>query len=233
MKTLIFDSEFTDLPINNQYDHIDLLELGYIIVDNDLNIISENNMLVNVPFQISDKITELTGIDNEKTAKDGLELKQVLDTFYNDLKECTFIIAHNLKCDIGVVLNEFKKLKLDNYSNELNKKIRLDSYYIFRNYLILDSYRLINIYNHVQDHILEQTHRALDDCYLILNTFTKMPEIKSIQDEYFKYKVSFGKYRMQTYDQILKTDPKYYEWILRSLYKLDLGNKKIKDFFKI
>lgn len=228
MKTLILDTEFTALPINFSYEHIDLLELGYIVIDDKFNIIKEVNLLVNVPFQISEDITKLTGIDNEKS-KDGLYILDVLNIFYNDLKQCQYIVGQNIKCDIGVLLNEYTRLKLQDHIDELNKKIRLDSYYIFRDHINLNSYKLINIYNYIHNTNLKQTHRALDDCHLILSSFKKLNSITSIQSEFFKYKFPFGKHKLKSYEQIRNDDYIYYIWILQSMYKLD--ENIIKNYF--
>lgn len=232
MNIMIFDTEFTALPINFIYKHINLLEVGYIILNENLEVVKENNMIVDVDFQIEPEITHLTGIDNE-LAKTGIKLKEVLNQFYNDLRNVDILVAHNINCDIGVIMNEFEKLNLREYITCLKNKIRLDSIYIFRNEfcknkLVITNYKLVSIYNYLLNNEHCQSHRAKNDCYMILDCFKQLSNFNII-DHYWNIKVFFGKHKFKSYREIYRDDQKYYLWFLLNINNFDINLSKYKS----
>jgi hypothetical protein len=53
---LIFDTETTGLPKKNDFSLINMIELGYIILDEDFKIVKESNNLVKCDFEIPEII---------------------------------------------------------------------------------------------------------------------------------------------------------------------------------
>ena len=84
IRYLIFDTETTGLPKKNDFSLINMIELGYIILDEDFKIIKESNNLIKGEYEIPEFITKLTGITKSKIDENGNSINIVLKEFIND-----------------------------------------------------------------------------------------------------------------------------------------------------
>ena len=224
IKICILDTETNGLPIGNDFSKVNMIELGYIIMDTDMNILKKQNFLVKGKFEIPEIITELTGITKEMTINEGKYLECVLKEFYKDIKDCEFIVAHNMRFDYNVLKKEFKTMNRF-YSEEFCSKIQMCSLSIFRKELpkpLLKNHKLQTIYNHLYPEPFEQTHRALDDVFMIRNSFMRLNNF-NLANHYLNKGVNVGKYKGQkkTYGDILQNDFKYYNYMLRKIHKVN------------
>jgi len=87
IRICILDTETNGLPIRNDFSSVSMLELAYIIVDLDLNIIKEKNYLIKGKFEVPEIITQLTGITKQMTNEKGRPLEVVSKEFYKDLTD--------------------------------------------------------------------------------------------------------------------------------------------------
>lgn len=235
-KICIFDTETTNIPKNvkrnNIFKHMNIIELGYIIVDNDLNILKEYNSLIKGNFKEKDISTEITGITKEDTIKNGKSFEVVIKEFIKDIKDCSIIIAHNIFFDFKMILKELKYYNKKNYINIFLSKIRLCSYLdIFKkeiNKKEIKNYKLETIYNYLIKDNYIQTHRALDDVYMIYKCLLIFKENTdfSIINYFLNKKLSkkFNKYPKEvlTYRNLLEKDIKYLLYILRKFYDIKI-----------
>lgn len=226
MSIIIFDTETNGLPKKNyNFEDINLLELGYLTCDSDFNIIENYNNLIKTNCEIPEIITKLTGIDKEKIINNGIEIKDILNKFINDIKKCDIIIAHNNKFDLGIIKKELKKENmLLYYNNLIEKKINIDSVSLFKNYIDkknINNYKLQTIYNYFNDIEYEQTHRALDDCYMLHNSIKNLMIYNkfNIYKYYLEKPLNFGKYKTMNLKQLYRYDYNYFNFII--------NNKKI------
>ena len=234
VKICILDTETNGLPQGNDFSKIDMLELAYIIVDTDLNFIKKQNFLVKNNTHVPKVITELTGITEELLNNEGIAPTEIFKQFNEDLKECEFIIAHNLRFDYNILKNEIKKLKNKTYMENLSNKIQLCSLGIFKNELekpFIQNYKLQTIYNYLHTKPFTQTHRALDDVNMIRDSFLKINDFK-IKTHYWNKKVIFGKYKQKNYNYLnmYHNHYRYYNFMLNKVHKINPS--KLRYFLK-
>ena len=117
-KLLFFDTETTGLPsdynapINNSHNWPRLVQISWILTEENTNIISQKNFIIKPNgFVIPKTSSDIHRITTEKAVKEGLDLSIVLDLFDSDLKQADIIIGHNIDFDIKVVRAEMYRLK--------------------------------------------------------------------------------------------------------------------------
>jgi len=117
-KLLFFDTETTGLPsdynapINNSHNWPRLVQISWILTEENANIISQKNFIIKPNgFVIPKTSSDIHRITTEKAVKEGLDLSIVLDLFDSDLEQADIIIGHNIDFDIKVVRAEIYRLK--------------------------------------------------------------------------------------------------------------------------
>lgn len=242
---MILDVETTGLPINNNYSHLNIIEIGWVITDKYINIIKQNSFIINGDFEINENIEQLTGISKQKTINDGITITNALNVFYKDIINCQFIIAHNILFDYNMILTEIKNIynnnninqnEYDHYINIFKNKIKLCSKYILQKeidnrYLVISNYKLISYYNYLVGNDNIQTHRSLDDIFMIIECFQSLDEF-DILFYFWNKTIQFGKYKYKTNEWICDNDRKYFDWLLFNIYNIDTLLKKQQLFYE-
>ena len=96
---------------------------------------------------------------------------------------------------------------------------------IFRKELpkpILPNHKLQTIFNFLHTEPYVQTHRALDDVHMIRESFLRINNM-NLQNHYWMKTVNVGKYKgkKMTYGNLLTTDFKYYNYMLRKIHRIN------------
>ena len=117
---LIFDVETTGLlpkkvknvppPTIDQYPYI--IQLSFAIYDiYDRRIIRSYDSYIKLPktVEISEFVTNLTGITNEICETQGRNIIRVLKHFYAAYRECEGLVAHNMDFDEKMILVEIER----------------------------------------------------------------------------------------------------------------------------
>jgi len=118
MNYLVFDTETTGLPIDYNASIEDLenwpiiVEVAWIIVDNEYNILEENDYIINTYTELDPVVQKITGIDNDMI-KEGHSIRKVLRKFNRDLEKTGLVIAHNITFDLRVIGAEFVRNGFD------------------------------------------------------------------------------------------------------------------------
>jgi len=105
LKYIVTDIETTGLDKMN--DHI--IEIAYKIIKNG-KIILEYQSLIKTHKKINSFILNFTGITNDMLDTQGKDIRDVLNDFYEDSKDCIFV-AHFSQFDFHFI---YEKLKLFN-----------------------------------------------------------------------------------------------------------------------
>ena len=116
-RIMVFDVETTGLlPKRNVETPLEsmphILQLSFIIFDTvQFYICKKYNAYIKVPenVDISERITELTGISRQTCEERGITMNEVLDEFYHAYLSCDCIIAHNLSFDKKMVQVEIER----------------------------------------------------------------------------------------------------------------------------
>lgn len=129
MSMLVFDTETTGLLPKGKRLSQDTLELfpyvvqiSWIFWDNLKNIIiKKKDFIIKLPPTITmcDKCIEIHGITNEKSQECGVDIKDVIDEFIQDVYEAKMIVAHNLDFDLNVLFAEI--MRIINSGNPVSK----------------------------------------------------------------------------------------------------------------
>jgi DNA polymerase III epsilon subunit-like protein len=117
---LVFDVETTGLlpkipknapaPTIDQYPHI--IQLSFAVYDlYDRRIVQSYDSYVKLPksVQISEFVTNLTGITNELCETQGRSIIRVLKRFYAAYRQCEGLVAHNMDFDEKMILIEIER----------------------------------------------------------------------------------------------------------------------------
>ncbi len=118
---LFFDTETTGLPSRDRKIRRDpltwprLVEIGWILTDQDGVILSENATLV-IPdsFVIPDESTLIHGITTEEALNYGVPLVEALHTFCQIIHDADIIVAHNLSFDMRILVSELIRMGMKN-----------------------------------------------------------------------------------------------------------------------
>ncbi|MBR4824600.1 MAG: exonuclease [Spirochaetaceae bacterium] len=188
---LEFPKEYTVIDIETtglspQYDSI--IELSALKV-NDNNITDSFSELVNPGFKIDSFITELTGITNEmlKTAN---KIDKVLPKFI-DFIGTSHLVGHNINFDINFIYDACISVLKKPLKNNFTDTMRISRRFLKE----LSHHRLSDVAS-FYNVSYEGAHRALNDCKITKECFTKLQEnilkeYKSI-DEFIKLSSTKG-----------------------------------------
>lgn len=188
MHKVIFDLETTGFPkfqskaFNSYYDPSDyrkydssrMIQLGYIILNENNVVLFKKMFYVQPTFKIEN--SHIHGITEKKAKEAGLELDIVLNEFYKDIKNCGLLISHNILFDKNVLLSEtyrrdFTELKnkiesMNTYCTMLNGQ---SVFKLFKYPKLIDLLKLC----YSNDNSV-QIHDALSDCELCLKCYLKL-----------------------------------------------------------
>lgn len=122
-RCVIFDVETTGFPnksasLENQPY---ITQLSFIVIEvckceknealYDYKVIKEVNNYIRIPEKIviPSKITELTGINNDLCNNEGINIVDILSTFYNEYITSNYVVSHNIDFDSKMMLIELER----------------------------------------------------------------------------------------------------------------------------
>jgi len=166
---MVLDTETADL-------NGDIVQLAYIIVNKNMNIIKKVSKYIKDRIPSNETIL-IHHITIDKLRKEGKDFYEVMNEFINDFKNIDYIVGHNIGYDIRVILSNLRKFELTLITNDcINNNI-------FNNVEIKDTYSMSgkslgNLYMEIYNKPIDGAHDALYDViatfdcykYLIDNT---------------------------------------------------------------
>lgn len=118
---LFFDTETTGLPNNWKAPVTDvnnwprLVQLAYLLYDNDGNKISEGDYIIKpVGFTIPEIASKIHGITTEKAMEHGVPVLPVLQEFQSVIDKAKSLVAHNMSYDEKIMGAEFLRHDMAN-----------------------------------------------------------------------------------------------------------------------
>jgi len=172
MNILFFDTETTGIPRNYKAPVTDLenwprmVQLGFIVYSEEG--VSRCEFIVRPDnFVISEQVSKIHGVTQEKALTDGIELPKVLEYFQLAMQGIGLLVGHNLSYDLNVLGAEYIRAT---GSNPLEGKQTYDTMLKSTDLCKLPGGRmgykwpkLHELYFHLFHEPLAQTHTALDD----------------------------------------------------------------------
>ncbi|MFY0592947.1 DNA polymerase III subunit alpha [Roseivirga sp.] len=135
---LIFDTETTGLPQNYNAPLTDfenwprLVQIAWQLHDTNGDLISAKNLIVKPEgFTIPYNAVQIHGISTERAQAEGLDIKEVLGIFKEDIDKATKGIGHNIEFDYNIVGSEYLRAEL---TNELEPLEPLDTKLVSTNF---------------------------------------------------------------------------------------------------
>ncbi len=114
---LFFDTETTGVPrdykapASNTRNWPRLVQLGWIVTDEEGNILSQGNEIVKPEgFVIPADAARVHGITTERAQREGKPLREVIEAFLKDAEQTKCIVGHNISFDQKVVGSELYRL---------------------------------------------------------------------------------------------------------------------------
>jgi len=189
MRVLIFDTETTGLPktklINPDTLHMwpYIVQFSYIIYDTTLNdIVHTYDSIIKLQdgITIPEETSKIHGITNNMSQENGLQINNILDNFFINLRNVDMLVGHNISFDINIVRIELLRFIYDNNYTKTEDDIKKYKY----NLHFLANFT--NIYCTLQESINICQIKAVD-------RFGK---------EYFKYPKL-----MELHEKLFETEP--------------------------
>jgi DNA polymerase III subunit epsilon len=126
---LFFDTETTgiprshDAPASNVANWPRIVQIAWAIADEGGQELRAQSFIVRPDgFEIPPDETRIHGIATDAARRSGVELRQALTAFGNDLAAARFLVAHNIQFDERVVGAEF--FRIGHTASSLDAKVR-------------------------------------------------------------------------------------------------------------
>jgi DNA polymerase III alpha subunit (gram-positive type) len=183
---LILDLETTGLNYNKHK----IIEIAYIILDENLNEVYRNSSLIKVE-------PDLTDVYDKNLYNEAVNSNTTFNDFINNnlqIFECKIFVAHNVNFDKPFLLHNLQKLinaenncaeKLKNLKQKLNN---MSEYCTMKNFndiqkrkepqKIIKWTSLIDAYKHYFNVEFEDAHRAINDTIACMEVFKKLKNEK-------------------------------------------------------
>ena len=118
---LVFDTETTGLPRNYRAPLDDfsnwprLVQLAWDLYDEDGDLWESHTYIIKpVDFIIPPEASKIHRITQERAEQEGLDLHFVLEKFLVDVRQASYLVAHNIDFDDKIIGSELLREKLDN-----------------------------------------------------------------------------------------------------------------------
>lgn len=187
---LFVDTETTGLPVNpnTSYENAEnwprLVQISWIVSDkNGLILRNQTYTIYPKDFTIPVQASKVHGIYQNDAEHDGEELCTVLENFINDLKQCDYIVGHNISYDVNIILAEMKRQQID-YAT-INKMLHIPQLCTMKlsvNLCHILAYRgfkyptLQELYKKLFGKTFEDAHNANADIKATYDCFWKLKE---------------------------------------------------------
>lgn len=186
--TLFIDTETSGLPITqgfnkyydpsliNYYAGSRLLELAYIVYDQNKNVVMKKEFIINPDgFEVFN--SHIHGITDTEIKEKGRDIADVFTEFKDNLSNVSLIIAHNIDFDMNIILSECYRYKFDDIINILTeKKIKYNCTMHMgkKRMKSLKSPKLTELHRYLFSIEAEQKHRALSDAEICAKCYYGM-----------------------------------------------------------
>lgn len=164
---IVYDTETTGLTLHPKADvhkQPRIIEFGAVLLSmDDGDVADEINILIYPEEEITPEITKITGITNDDVAG-APNFAAAYRCIHDFFCRATTVMAHNLPFDKAMVMNELKRMGVADFPWPECEICTVGLY--------KDGWgrnpKLKELYQHILGKPLEQTHRALDDVYAMV-----------------------------------------------------------------
>jgi len=119
VKILCVDTETSELLSNKTTDTCKIVQLSWITYNTETHEQEENDFILNIHQEVNN--SHIHRITTEMSQK-GYDFSDIFEIFFNDLRNCDFLLGHNLKYDLNMLEVELFRLGEDDLIDELYAK---------------------------------------------------------------------------------------------------------------
>lgn len=161
----------------NKYDNSRMIELCYIIADQEGKVKTSYSTLI-YPDGFNIDNSDIHGIQEEDLIETGADIDDVFDKFEKDLMDVSCIVSHNIDFDINILLSECYRYHRVNLIKLINDKNIMCTMKMGRKYMdVKKNPKLVELYENLFCEKVDQKHRAQDDTQLCMKCFNKMSDL--------------------------------------------------------
>jgi len=228
MKILVFDTETTGLPKTkfispstlDQWPYI--VQFSFIIYDSSLNdIVESKDDIIKLPENvlIPEESTKIHNITNELSQKSGLQINEILNVFFDHLRNVDRLVGHNIEFDLNMIKVEISRIINENQVTSEQLKSYKYNLHFLNNYkniscTLKDSIKfcniqvinksgkpylkypkLIELHNKLFNETPKNLHNSFNDILVTLRCFMKLKHNIDLIDNCMIFK----KYSEQIY----------------------------------
>jgi DNA polymerase III epsilon subunit-like protein len=180
---LVIDTETTGLSKDSR-----LVSICWLLTKGD-NIIEQSYFIIKPEdWEIPARSTEIHGITKEFAIENGENIKMVLESFYNNIKRCTNIVAHNIRFDEAIIKSELLRYGYTNVIEEMDKKNKICTMLKGKTFMNLRKFpKLSELYKFLYKEEITNAHCALDDAKNCFKCFIKVVPLNFLEKESIVY----------------------------------------------
>lgn len=193
-KYLFFDTETNGLPTNFKASPKEVenwprvIQLAFIVTDGGMNeLFSYCELIKPEGWTIPDaKFWQDNGYTTETNEKEGVPINSALDEFSEKLKECKYLVAHNINFDHPIVSAEMirKKMKVEFPNGKPEKICTMHSstdYCQIPGRFGFKWPKLEELHTNLFGHSFDGAHDALEDVRATVRCFKELKNIGVIK----------------------------------------------------
>lgn len=171
VRMLAFDTETSELLSDKTTDTCKILQLSWVLYDTETHDQEENDFILNIHQEVTN--SHIHRITTEMSSK-GYDFSDIYHIFFNDLRNCDFLLGHNIKYDINMLEVELFRLGEDDLIDELYAKRYKDTMHMGAMNNKGKYPTLIGLHETLFIQPFQGAHNALDDVRATLACYLQM-----------------------------------------------------------
>ena len=171
VKILALDTESSELLSNKTKEFCKIVQLSWITYDTITFKQEENDFVLNIHQEITN--SHIHRITTEMSEK-GYEFSDIYQMFMDDMRECDFLLAHNIQYDLNMLEVELYKLEQFDAIDELYAKRYKDTMLMGAKQNKGKYPTLIGLHEKLFIQPFEGAHNSLEDVRATLACYLQM-----------------------------------------------------------
>jgi DNA polymerase-3 subunit alpha len=171
VKILCFDSETSELLSDKTKDTCKIVQISWITYNTETNKQEENDFILNINQDVTN--SHIHRITTEMSSR-GYDFSDIYEMFFDDLRECDFLLGHNLKYDLNMIEVELFRLEEFDLIDELYAKRYKDTMLIGAKQNKGKWITLIGLHEKLFIQPFDGAHDSLEDVRATLACYLKM-----------------------------------------------------------
>ena len=171
MKLLCFDTETSELLSDKTKEFCKIVQLSWIMYDTETFQQEENDFILNIHQEVTN--SHIHRITTEMSEK-GYDFSDIYQMFFDDLRECDFLLAHNIQYDLNMLEVELFRLEKYDLIDELYAKRYKDTMHMGSKQNRGKYPTLIGLHEKLFIQPFEGVHNSLEDVRATLACYLQM-----------------------------------------------------------